>query len=163
MSQFSDEMKVIPRAAKVIAIVSALIVPCVLLAFVILVSVNPEHRSMSWVPFVALVGLGAMLILSTYILLIGYIAGDAKRRGMRPILWILLAIFMPSAIGIILYFILREPLLKKCPKCGAGSNHGFTFCSVCGEALGKACPSCKSAVQPGWSHCAQCGASLPPA
>jgi hypothetical protein len=77
------------------------------------------------------------------------------------LLWALLAIFIPNAIGIILYFILRDPLLQHCPKCGAAAQASFTFCAVCGEALSKTCPGCRGTVQPGWSHCARCGASLP--
>jgi predicted amidophosphoribosyltransferase len=79
------------------------------------------------------------------------------------LLWALLAIFIPNAIGIILYFILRDPLLQYCSKCGAGSQASFTFCSVCGEPLSETCPGCRGTVQPGWSHCARCGASLPAA
>lgn len=162
MSRLSEEMKVIPRPARIVAIVAALVVPCLVLVFVFL---NKTHgdSAWAWILFVALIGLSIMLTASTFILLIGYIAGDARRRGMRPVLWVLLAIFIPNAIGIILYFILREPLLQHCPKCGAGSKSSFTFCSVCGEALSRTCPGCRNAIQPGWSHCAQCGVALPAA
>jgi membrane protease YdiL (CAAX protease family) len=163
MSRFSEEMKVIPRPARIIAVVAALLVPFVALCFVVVVRLNPAHGSLAWVPFAALAGVAVMVMVSIYILLVGYIVGDSRRRGMRPLLWALLAIFIPNAIGIILYFILREPLLQHCPKCGAGSRPSFTFCSVCGEALSKTCPSCRGPVQPGWSHCAQCGTLLPTA
>jgi len=160
MSRLSEEMKIIPRVARVLAVLSVLAVPCFVVVFVLL---NRSHGNTRWIPFAALIGLAATVAFSIYILLVGYIAGDARRRGMRPVLWVLLAIFIPNAIGIILYFILREPLLKFCPKCGAGENAAFAFCSVCGEALGKSCPACRTAVQPNWSHCARCGASLPTA
>lgn len=91
------------------------------------------------------------------ILLVGYIYGDARRRGMRPVLWALLAFFIPNAIGIILYFILREPLLVNCPKCGAGTKSAFPFCPSCGSSLADTCPSCRSAIESGWSHCPRCG------
>jgi hypothetical protein len=163
MSRFSEEMNVIPRPARIIAVVAALIVPFAALCFVVLVRLNPAHRSIAWVPFVALAGFAGMLMVSIYVLLVGYIVADARRRGMRPLLWALLAIFIPNAIGIILYFILRDPLLQYCSKCGAGSQASFTFCSVCGEPLSETCPGCRGTVQPGWSHCARCGASLPAA
>ena len=157
MSRFSEEMKIIPRVARVLAVISILTVPCLVVAFVLL---NRLHGGGAWIPL-GLIGIAATLAFSIFILVVGYIAGDARRRGMRPVLWVLLAIFIPNAIGIILYFILRVPLLKFCPKCGAGGNAAFAFCSVCGEALGKSCPGCRTAVQPDWSHCARCGASLP--
>jgi hypothetical protein len=163
MSRFSEEMNVIPRPARVIAVVSALLVPLAALCFVVVARLNPTHGRLAWVPFAALAGVAVMLMISVYILLVGYIVGDSRRRGMRPLLWALLAIFIPNAIGIILYFILRDPLLQHCSKCGAAAQASFTFCSVCGEALSKACPGCRGPVQPGWSHCARCGASLPAA
>jgi len=163
MSRFSEEMNIIPRPARIIAIVAALIVPFAAICFLFIVRLNPHRGSLAWVPFAAFAGIAVMLMLSVYTLLVGYIIGDARRRGMRPVLWALLAIFIPNAIGIILYFILREPLLQHCPKCGAGAQASFTFCAVCGEALSKTCPGCRGTVQPGWSHCARCGASLPAA
>ena len=60
------------------------------------------------------------LLLAGYALLIGYVYGDARRRGMRYVMWTLLAIFLFNGIGIILYFILREPLMVYCSRCGAG-------------------------------------------
>jgi hypothetical protein len=163
MSRFSEEMKIIPRPARIIAVVAALIVPIAALCFVVVVRMNPTHGSLAWVPFAALAGVAVMLMVTIYVMLVGYIVGDARRRGMRPVLWALLAIFIPNAIGIILYFILRDPLLQHCTKCGAAAQASFTFCAVCGEALSKTCPGCRGTVQPGWSHCARCGASLPAA
>jgi len=94
------------------------------------------------------------------VLLIGYVFADAKRRGMRYVMWTLLAALIPNAIGIILYFVLRDPLLTNCTSCGAQVRPGFTFCPKCGGALSQACPQCRRAVEPGWTHCAHCGASL---
>jgi hypothetical protein len=162
MSRFSEEMKIIPRTARVLAVLAILLVPFFLVGYVVLTRLNYGREGHTgFVPLVALFGLLGMAALSIFILIVGYIAGDARRRGMRPVLWVLLAIFIPNAIGIILYFILREPLLKFCPKCGAGGNAAFAFCSVCGESLGKSCPSCRTAVQSDWSHCASCGVQLP--
>jgi hypothetical protein len=163
MSRFSDEMKIIPLPARIAAIIAALIVPFVTVVFILLVSLNQRHGSLAWVPFAAIAGLTVMMVLSVYILLVGYIVGDSRRRGMRPLLWALLAIFIPNAIGIILYFILREPLLKHCSKCGAAAQASYTYCAVCGEALSKTCPGCHGPLQPGWSHCARCGATVPAA
>ena len=59
-------------------------------------------------------------LLAGYALLIAYVYGDARRRGMRYVMWTLLAIFLFNGIGIILYFILREPLMVYCSRCGGG-------------------------------------------
>jgi predicted RNA-binding Zn-ribbon protein involved in translation (DUF1610 family) len=100
------------------------------------------------------------LILGGYTLLVGYVYGDARRRGMRYVMWTLLAIFLTNGIGIILYFILREPLLAYCSRCGSGIQHGFAYCPHCGANVLPACPACRRVAQPGWSHCAWCGANF---
>jgi RNA polymerase subunit RPABC4/transcription elongation factor Spt4 len=98
--------------------------------------------------------------LAIYALLIGYVNADARRRGMRYIMWTLLAIFIPNAIGIIVYFILRDPLPRVCPNCSQLVKAGFAFCPHCGYNLAPACPSCKRAVEPSWKVCPTCGTSL---
>jgi RNA polymerase subunit RPABC4/transcription elongation factor Spt4 len=70
------------------------------------------------------------------------------------------AIFVPNALGIILYFILREPILGACTRCGTLAKAEYAFCPKCGEARGPACPRCRKAVEQGWTVCAYCGARL---
>jgi len=157
MSRFREEMQVIPRGAWVIAILLYLaFVACAWLVFI------PRDPNLSGWPRwgMALFATFIPLFLAVYVLLIGYVNGDARRRGMRSVMWTLLAIFIPNAIGIILYFILREPLLRGCPGCGTMVSHGFAFCPKCGASLAQACPECRSAVQSEWSHCTKCGARL---
>jgi RNA polymerase subunit RPABC4/transcription elongation factor Spt4 len=100
------------------------------------------------------------LYLAAWTLLVGYVYGDARRRGMRHVMWTLLAIFVPNGIGIILYFILRDPLPSYCSKCGAVMPHGYAFCPRCGANMLPACPQCHRVSQVGWTHCASCGAKL---
>ncbi|HWC97841.1 MAG TPA: hypothetical protein VG456_13850 [Candidatus Sulfopaludibacter sp.] len=69
------------------------------------------------------------------ILLFRYIYLDAKRRNMNAALWTVLAIIAPSGIGIILYFLLRQPLPVCCTKCGGAVVPGFVYCPYCGAAL----------------------------
>jgi len=121
--------------------------------FMVYVTVGLRHSSRE-----ALVLFPIMFsALAGYILLIGYVYGDAKRRGMRYVMWTLLAIFLFNGIGIILYFILREPLLGYCSKCGSPVNHGFAYCPRCGAGVQPACPSCHRVIEGPWAHCAWCG------
>jgi RNA polymerase subunit RPABC4/transcription elongation factor Spt4 len=99
------------------------------------------------------------LIAVAYILLIGYVYGDSRRRLMRAWLWTLLAIFIPNLIGIILYFLLRDPMPFYCSKCGASVKSAYTFCPNCAAALRPTCPQCGRAMERGWAHCPQCGAA----
>ena len=93
-------------------------------------------------------------------LVLGYVYGDARRRGMRYGMWTLLAVFIPNGIGVVLYFILREPMPSYCSKCGSPAKQGHAFCPSCGANVLPSCSQCHRAGQPGWSHCAWCGAKL---
>jgi len=156
MNRLREEMKLIPRPVWAIAVILSLLIVAAFVAYEV-IAVDTENGF-----FFPMIAIGAFVFFTftVYSLLIGYIYGDARRRGMRAGLWVLLAIFIPNAIGILLYFILREPLLVKCPQCGAGVKAAFPFCPDCGASLGAVCPSCKSAVENGWTHCARCGKEL---
>jgi RNA polymerase subunit RPABC4/transcription elongation factor Spt4 len=101
------------------------------------------------------------LFVSGWILLIGYVYGDAKRRGMRQWLWTLLAIFIPDLIGVILYFLLRDPLPFYCSHCGALVRSTFTFCPNCSTPLRPTCAQCGRGLEAIWKHCPHCGAAAP--
>src|SRR5512138_2075692 len=120
MSRFNDEMSIIPRAAWRTAVVLCVILPLAICALVFLTRLRGGETG--FLPPVLFVGAFICVALFVYILILGYIAADAKRRGMRPVLWVLLALFIPNAIGIILYFILREPLLTTCAACGTSTS-----------------------------------------
>jgi predicted RNA-binding Zn-ribbon protein involved in translation (DUF1610 family) len=160
MNRLRQEMELIPRTAWMVA-------NCVWLGFFLLMMLVPlrlDPKARYW----PLAGKLAMAVLPgvplfIVVLLIGYVYADARRRGMRYVLWTLLATFIPNAIGIILYFILRDPLPIACSHCGAPLRPGHAFCPKCGAALAHVCPQCRRPVEPGWSHCANCGAALRPA
>jgi predicted RNA-binding Zn-ribbon protein involved in translation (DUF1610 family) len=158
MSRLRQEMQLVPRPVWMIAVF-------VWVAFFLVLALGPFHPARfgpRW-PFPAFViAIMPGLPLFLLVLLIGYVYADARRRGMRYVMWTLLAIFIPNAIGIILYFILREPLMLHCTRCGALVRPGHAFCPRCGESLASTCPQCRRAVEPGWLHCAHCGAALTP-
>ncbi len=79
-------------------------------------------------------GLGLLVgvVIATWILGLGYVYADARRRGMPPILWTLIAAFIPNLLGFLLYFALRKPIALPCPQCGQATPAGQRFCSWCG-------------------------------
>ncbi|HEY7098304.1 MAG TPA: zinc ribbon domain-containing protein [Terriglobales bacterium] len=107
-----------------------------------------------------LLGLLLGLVAGSYLLLIGHINRDAKRRGMSPILWTILAVVVPNALGIILYFLLRFPLRSVCPQCAHPVQSGFSFCPQCSYKLGPSCPQCQRAVGVNDFYCPHCGTQL---
>lgn len=103
-----------------------------------------------------LAGIGGGCLL----LLIGYINRDAKRRGMSPTLWTLVAIFIPNGLGGLLYFVLRQPLSSACPQCGTAVQSGFNFCPRCSHKLSPTCPQCQHVVAATDVFCPYCGTPL---
>jgi hypothetical protein len=151
MTGFWNELRVIPRIVWPIAFLIAA-ASCV--AFYMMPGRTPV--SATQIVFT----LWIVLFLFSWVLLIGYISADARRRGMHCITWTLLAILVPNFLGAVLYFVLRDPLLVLCPKCGARGRSTFVFCHQCGSELVPSCPSCKRAVQPDWHLCAYCGTEI---
>jgi RNA polymerase subunit RPABC4/transcription elongation factor Spt4 len=159
MSRFRQELKVIPGAVRVIAALIYIVVTMALTLFVMF----SHDQGLANTPAVGklmVIVLGG-IVPAIWALLIGYVYADAKRRGMRFVMWTLLAIFIPDAIGIILYFILRDPLMKPCPGCSQVLKSGYTFCPYCGTSLLPTCPSCGRGVESGWANCPNCGTKLP--
>lgn len=162
MSRFRQEWDLIPGAAFVIAGLVYLAY-LTLMGFVWLAGPIIEGDAIHpilWGWFFITAALGVLIVL--FVLLVGYVWSDAKRRGMNAVLWVLLAIFIPNAIGIILYFILRDPQPVPCPSCGTPAGKGQAFCAACGASVRQACPQCRQPLEKGWTHCGSCGAAVRP-
>jgi RNA polymerase subunit RPABC4/transcription elongation factor Spt4/putative effector of murein hydrolase LrgA (UPF0299 family) len=157
-SQFSREFAIVPTVARVLALIAFVLVQVCLLV------VLPHHYHgndmppKAVMPLISIVG-GAFLAL--FILLIGYVSADSKRRGMNSLLWTLMVIFVPKAIGFLAYFLLRKPLLVEgsptCPRCGTGIGAGFRFCPKCGYSFTPTCGNCGRSLQPDFAICPYCG------
>ena len=76
-----------------------------------------------------------------------------------------MAIIIPNALGIILYFILRQPLAERLPAMRHAVQTGFNFCPRCNYKLSPNCPQCQRVVGVNDVYCPYCGTSLrnPPA
>jgi len=153
-TRFADEVKIISPWAFFIAALG-FVAAIAALVFVSLSDKNAPPLALMVV--LAIVG-GTLL--ACYILLIGYINRDAGRRGMSRLLWTLIAICIPNALGIVLYFILRKPRLLNCPQCSAVVEPGFGFCPNCRQRLGLVCPKCQRSLNVGDKFCPYCGADV---
>jgi hypothetical protein len=150
MTRLREELGVPPRAGVAVSAVLAL-GSSFLWAFVAGGLPGPARTALT-----ALLG----LLVFIYGFLVSYVYGDAKRRGMRPVLWALAAALVPNALGLIAYFLLREPLAKRCATCGAAARRDFAFCAQCGSPLRELCAACRRPVDASWSHCAHCGTPI---
>ena len=95
-SHFRSELAIIPAVARVIAVLGFLLMQICLLGLL------PHfERDIPPMPFLVLISLVGGAVLAIIILMIGYVNADSKRRGMNALLWTLLVIFVPKALGFI--------------------------------------------------------------
>jgi Double zinc ribbon len=153
-TRFSDEMSIVPGWAWGLAAAAF-----VLAQFLVHVVVARQPNATPlWGRF--LMGILVGVVLGCYLLLLGYVNRDARRRGMSWILWTAVAILVPNGLGFVLYFILRQPILAVCPSCGGPVMNGFNFCPRCSSRLSPSCPQCQHMVRPEDVYCPNCGSAL---
>jgi RNA polymerase subunit RPABC4/transcription elongation factor Spt4 len=103
------------------------------------------------------------IVMAIWLMALGYVYRDARRRGMNGGLWMLLCMLLSwpfFAIGFILYFQVREPLPFPCPRCSTMVGARFNFCPNCKCNLHPACPNCKREVAETDKFCPYCGQDL---
>lgn len=119
----------IPAPAMVVAGVVSATMASVMIFVLLTQNIRfPESAALMFVG-----AIGAVLV-GGFILLAGYVYGDAQRRGMPAGAWTALVLLVPNCIGFVLYFLLRKPLLYACGNCGCGVETGSAFCPRCGQA-----------------------------
>src|SRR6201995_471836 len=106
----SDDLGMIPRWSVVLAV----------LAFAgmqfLFHGVMPHHKH-ELLPMRLLMGYSWGTAFASYVLLVGYVSRDVKRRNMSAGLWMLIVVVMPGGIGAVVSFLLRQPLMTPCPHC----------------------------------------------
>ena len=83
--------------------------------------VLPHHKH-ELLPMRLLMGYSWGTAFASYVLLVGYVSRDVKRRSMPAGLWMLIVVVMPGGIGAVVYFLLRQPLLRPCPQLQDGAD-----------------------------------------
>jgi Phospholipase_D-nuclease N-terminal len=117
--------RLIPSAAWFLAAAALIAVPPAIHAVFMH---NHEHGFILTFEFCLLLG----ALEAGWLLFLGYVYGDARRRGMNAIAWTVVAVVIPNLIGFLLYFVLRKAVLLPCPQCGQGVAPRAAFCSACG-------------------------------
>jgi len=130
----------IPKGVKIAA---TLVFVCALIAGPLIVAVQGDAAGLTHpngIPAGVLafaIGLGAGLVVGAFVafwlLSLGYVYADSRRRAMPCVLWVLVCIFVPNLLGFLLYFALRRPLGSPCSNCGNLIAHEQRFCSWCGN------------------------------
>ena len=145
------EIKIIPSWAWALGAIGFL---CAQYYFNFVLAKQPDAP-----PAWARAGLGILAgtVLGCYLLFIGYINRDASRRRMSSVLWTLVAIVIPNGLGLILYFILRQPLPGILSGVAHRSSTEVSSCPRCGYQLSASCPKCQRVVAADDSYCRSCG------
>lgn len=121
--------------------------------------VLPHHKQ-EMLPMRLIMGYSWGTLFASYMLLVGYVSRDVKRRNMSPGLWMLIVVGMPGGIGAVVYFLLRQPILSRCPHCTTEIAASFHFCPQCQFQVAPVCGRCFRGVQITDVYCIQCGHDL---
>jgi RNA polymerase subunit RPABC4/transcription elongation factor Spt4 len=122
------------------------------------VSVSDRHPGV--LILLMLMGVFAVFMLFLVIGIGCFVHADAGKRGMNPLLWTVIAVFVPYFIGLIVYLLGRKPLQATCPACGAVVSEDVSFCPQCGHAMWRQCPACKARLDSTHRFCPTCGAAV---
>ena len=165
---FKDELRIVPRGLLTLVIVLYLVALAVgeAVNYAGYRGIIPDGEPFpqfgvagSGLAVAGLITAGAVAF-GVLLLFYGYIYADAKRRGMSPVLWLVVTIFIPYLVGVVIYFIVREPLPFNCPQCGAPVTVQFNFCPRCQLNLRPNCPQCRREIASGDRFCRNCGAPI---
>jgi hypothetical protein len=127
-------LSVVPKPFRIAA--CAIVCCAVLIGVVVGITLPPGLCTLTpALGRIARVGIGLLAgsIAGIWVLCLGYVYADARRRAMHPILWTLIAALIPNLLGFLLYFALRQPVMLPCPGCGRPIATEQRFCSWCGR------------------------------
>jgi len=147
------ELSLIPRWSILLAVV-------VFIATQYLFHGVLPHNKANMLPMRIMMSYSTGTALASYMLLIGYVSQDVKRRKMSAGLWTLLVVLMPGGIGAVVYFLLRQPILSRCPNCTTEIAADYHFCPQCQFQMAPVCGQCFRSVQITDVYCVQCGHDL---
>ena len=100
------------------------------------------------------------ILAALYFLMVGYVSKDAPRRAMSARFWMVICFVMPGGIGAVLYFLLRQPEVSRCPACSTHVQSDFHFCPQCDYRLSANCGHCFRTVRASDQFCTRCGHEL---
>jgi hypothetical protein len=121
--------------------------------------VMPHHKA-EMLPMRLMMSYSCGTLLASYVLMVGYVSRDVRRRAMSPGLWMLIVIIMPGGVGAVVYFLLRQPMLTRCPHCTTEIASTYHFCPQCQFQMAPVCGQCFRGVQITDVYCTQCGHDL---
>lgn len=122
-------LDVVPRSFKRAAVGFAAVA---VTAGVVVTVLNTVQKHPSAIVYLV-AGIAGAAFIFIWVLCLGFVHADARRRGMPAWLWTCVAAFIPNLLGFLLYFACRRPIAVPCPHCGQPNAPGQRFCSWCGH------------------------------
>lgn len=152
----NDEERMIPVWSIVVAVVAFVLVEY----YFWIVAPTQHHHTPPALGLRIYFNLSWGVVAAFYFLMVGYISKDAPRRDMSTRFWMLVCFVMPAGIGAVLYFLLRQPEVSRCPACGTQVLGDFHFCPQCSYQLTASCGNCFRTVRTTDIYCTRCGHEL---
>jgi hypothetical protein len=125
-------LSVVPKPVRLLA---SILVCCALLIGLVVGSIAAQRAGL-WTMFAySSAALVFSVLAAVWILCLGFVFADARRRNMQSVLWVLVAALFPHLLGFLLYFVMRQPIPAICTHCGMTVPTHQRFCSWCGNSL----------------------------
>jgi hypothetical protein len=152
----NDDQRMIPVWSIVVASISFVLVEY----YFWIIAPGQRHHAPPPIGFRIYFNLSWGVVVALYFLMVGYISKDAPRRGMSVRFWMLVCFVMPGGIGAVIYFLLRQPEMTRCPACSTHVQSDFHFCPQCNYQLTANCGNCFRSVRGTDQFCTRCGHEL---
>jgi predicted amidophosphoribosyltransferase len=75
-------------------------------------------------------------------------------------LWMLVCVVGTGGIGAVVYFLLRQPILSRCPNCSTTLAASYHYCPQCQFQMAPVCGECHRGVRLTDAFCTCCGHEL---
>jgi Phospholipase_D-nuclease N-terminal len=125
-------LNVVPKAVQVSAV--AIVAAAVLIGLAVGCYAVANGEGLRPMFGYAAAALAVGMVIAIWLLCLGFVFADARRRGMRAAGWTLVAMLMPNLLGFLLYFVMRRPLAAPCVSCSREMPVDQPFCSWCGSS-----------------------------
>jgi hypothetical protein len=125
-------LNVVPKAVQVWAVAIVAVAVLIGLAVGCFAVANGAVLRTMFVHAAAALTVG--IVIAIWLLCLGFVFADARRRDMRAAGWTLVAMLMPNLLGFLLYFVMRRPLAAPCVSCNRAIPVDQPFCSWCGTS-----------------------------
>ncbi len=152
----NDDERMIPVWSIIVASVAFVLVEY----YFWIVAPEQRHHAPPPLGFRIYFNLSRGVVAALYFQMVGYISKDSPRRGMSTRFWMLVCFVMPGGIGAVIYFLLRQPEVTRCPSCGTQVQSDFHFCPQCNYQLTANCGNCFRTVRATDQYCTRCGHEL---